>query len=101
MSEITVVSRTQRILAHTPSTVTVVNAGPQGPQGLGGSAASYEHIQTVVSNSWVFNHNLGFKPSIDVYDIFGNEIDAHVIHHTVNQAEVQLLNPRAGSARAS
>lgn len=101
MSNIAVLSRTQRIVVSAPDHISVINAGPQGPAGLGGNAASYEHTQAVASTSWVINHGLGFKPSIDVYDITGTPIDPFIIHHSSNQSEVQLLTPRTGTARAS
>ena len=93
---------TQRIeVSPATSAITIVNAGPQGPPGVGGLASSYMHTQTILSTSWVINHNLNFRPSVDVYDTTGASIEGHIIHHSLNQVEVQLLNPRAGTARLS
>jgi hypothetical protein len=79
-----------------------LTVGPQGPPGPPGTgAASFFHTQSSASTSWVINHNLGFKPSVDVFDTNGITIEPHIIHHTINQVEVQLLTPRAGTARLS
>lgn len=103
MSEIIVQYYNQEIVVD-PATqaVSVINAGPQGPPGIdGGTAATYEHIQTMASTSWVINHNLGFKPNIDAYDESDRPMDVYIIHHSLVQAEIQTLTPRAGKARAS
>lgn len=102
MTTINVRSVTQCIVVD-PAThaINVINAGPQGPPGVGGTASSYMHTQTIVSSSWVINHGLGFKPSVDTYDTDGSSIEGHAIHHTDNQVEVQLLTPHAGTARLS
>lgn len=116
MTDIRVVSRTQRIEVAFPPTqiglnpakpsVTIVNAGPIGPPGIQGegggvSSPSYQHIQLVATTSWVINHNLGFRPNVSVFDDNGANVEATIIHHSINQAEVQLLTPRAGTARLS
>lgn len=99
---IEVVAKTQRIVVD-PSTqaVSVINAGPQGPAGVGGTASNFFHTQVSENPSWVINHNLGFRPSVDTYNVDGSEVEGHVIHHTLNQLEIQFLTPRAGTARLS
>jgi hypothetical protein len=77
------------------STVTAITQGPQGPAGAG----AYIHEQTSASTTWVINHNLGFKPSVEVLDSGSQEIDGEVSHPSVNQTVV-ILNPAsAGFAR--
>lgn len=103
---ILVVNSTQRIVVN-PATqaVSVILAGPVGPIGpvgpAGPATGNYEHIQTVLSTSWVVNHDLGFKPNVSVFDTSGVSIEANVIYHTINQVEIQFLTPRAGTARFS
>lgn len=74
--------------------------GPPGPPGPAGDG-TFEHEQLTPDTSWVINHNLGFRPNIDVFTDTGVPIDAVIIHHTLNQAEVQLLTPRIGRAVCS
>lgn len=87
------------------SSVSIERAGPQGPRGLPGPAGvgggSYLHEQSVASTSWLMNHNLGFKPNVDAFDETGRRIRPAVIHHTVNQTELQFLTPRTGEAHLS
>ena len=101
MSSVSVTSKTQRLVVSSPTSIAVVNAGPQGPAGVGGAAASYEHTQTTLSTSWVINHNLGFFPNITTFDDTGQQFIGRTIHHSPMQAEIQTITPRTGKARAS
>lgn len=97
---------TQTIIVNSAEqTVQVVRSGPQGPPGISaGGAAFYEHTQATAVTNWVINHNLGFQPSIQVWDDSSpnpQKINAKIIHHTTAQAEVQMLTPRAGTAYCS
>lgn len=76
--------------------------GPPGPPGPPGEdAGSHVHVQIDASTSWLINHNLGFYPNPDVYDETGRRIRAAVIHHSINQMELQFLSPRTGTANLS
>lgn len=77
------------------STVTAVTQGPQGPTGSGG----YIHEQSSASTTWTINHNLGFKPSVELLDSGSQEIDGEVFHPSVNQTVVTLNPASAGIAR--
>jgi hypothetical protein len=79
------------------STVTAVTAGPQGPPGISG--AGYDFIQSSSSATWTINHNLGFKPGVDVYDSGSQQIQAEVSHTSVNQTVILLTVSTAGFAR--
>jgi hypothetical protein len=79
------------------STVTATTVGPQGPPGPAG--AGYDFIQTSSSSSWTINHNLGFKPGVDVYDSGSQQIQAEVSHPSTNQTVILLTAPTAGFAR--
>lgn len=75
-------------------------AGPQGPPGpAGGGGAGYLHTQTIADTTWIINHNLGYKPSVELIDSGGNEFDAEVTHISDNQVNVYLVAPLAGIAR--
>lgn len=76
----------------------VAAVGVQGPAGPG-SNAGYNHVQGSASNTWTINHNLGYRPSVELFTTGGVEFEAEVIHTTVNQCIVYLATAIAGSAR--
>ena len=77
------------------SVVTATTEGPQGPAGSGG----YVFTQTTPSTTWTINHNLGFRPSVELLDTGSQEIDGEVAHPSVNQTVVTLNPATAGLAR--
>lgn len=48
---------------------------------------------------WTINHNLGFRPSVEVFSVGGAEIEADVVHVSLNQTRIYFVAPTAGSAR--
>lgn len=76
------------------STVTATTAGPQGPAGFG-----YLHQQTSASTTWTINHNLGFRPAVELFDSGSQEIEGDVAHPSINQAIITVNPSTAGSAR--
>jgi hypothetical protein len=79
------------------STVTATTVGPQGPKGDTGTA--FEYVQAAPATTWTINHNLGFRPSVELLDAGSQEIDGEVAHPTVNQTVVTLNPATAGLAR--
>ena len=79
------------------SVVTAVTAGPQGPKG--DSGAAFEYQQVAPATVWTINHNLGFRPSVELLDAGSQEIDGEVAHPSVNQTVVTLNPASAGLAR--
>lgn len=77
------------------STVTAVTEGPQGPAG----GAAFVHQQVVPATTWTINHNLGYKPSVELLDSGSQEIDGDVVHPSNNQTVVTLNPASAGLAR--
>lgn len=71
--------------------------GPPGPPGPAG--ATYTHTQSSAATTWTINHNLGFKPSVEVLDTGGNEFEAQVLHSSVNQVILYFNTAKAGTAR--
>lgn len=51
-----------------------------------------EFAQTTPATEWIWNHNLGFRPTPKVYNLAYQEIDALIEHPSVNQIKVQV-NP--------
>jgi hypothetical protein len=79
------------------STVTATTVGPQGPKGDAGTG--FEYVQAAPATTWTINHNLGFRPSVELLDAGSQEIDGEVAHPTVNQTVVTLSPATAGLAR--
>lgn len=77
-----------------PATIKISTQGPQGPAGTG-----YIHTQVTPSATWIINHNLGFRPAVELLDTGGQEIDGEVAHPSINQAVVTLNPATAGLAR--
>lgn len=80
--------RTQVVFTQTPGV---------GPPGAG--ANPYTHTQAVPATSWTINHNLGYRPVVELFSAGGVEMIAEVVHTTVNQVVVSFLSATAGSAR--
>ena len=74
--------------------------GPRGPAGTGsGGTSSYEHFQLIASNQWIINHNLGYKPLVQVFNSGSSHIDVEAIHTSDNQVIIYLNTPITGFAR--
>lgn len=74
--------------------VEIIHPGPQGPAG-----AFYVHQQATPSPTWIINHNLGYRPSVELLDTGSQEIDGEIAHPSVNQTVVTLNPATAGIAR--
>ena len=59
---------------------------------------SYTHIQAVASTTWTINHNLGFYPTVTVFDSTDRSIITEIQHIDVNTAMVH--NDAAFSGKA-
>jgi hypothetical protein len=62
-------------------------------------APSYTHTQSSSATTWTINHNLGFKPSVELFDNGSQEIDGHVVHTSANQVVVSFTKAITGFAR--
>ncbi len=82
--------------------------GPPGDPGAPGAdstvpgppADTYEHLQTSASDVWVVNHNFGRNPVIAVIGPAGREVEADVLHTSLNQSQVSFNQPITGKALA-
>jgi hypothetical protein len=93
---VSAVTNTVTVTEGDTTVVTVTTAGPQGP---GGGGAAYVHTQASPATTWTINHNLGFRPSVELLDSGSQEIDGDIAHPTVNQTVVTLNPATAGLAR--
>jgi len=62
--------------------------------------APYVHTQSSLSNQWTINHNLGYRPIIDVLSPGGMMVIAEIIHVSVNQVQINFNSPQTGTAIA-
>lgn len=91
---ITIIKDQNKIITKTIGTQGV--SGPPGGSGTGGTGPGIQVIQNTPSITWVVNHNLGYKPQVQVFSIGGIEVDALVVHINDNQYQVQTDVPRTG-----
>lgn len=106
MSEIEVLSRTQRIIVDGKKSVSVVRAGPIGPPGPTGppgvSAGSYDHVQASPSTVWTVQHNLGYKAAgIKAFGVGGAPINGSVSYVNNNVLLITFSEAVAGTAQIS
>jgi len=81
-----------RVFKVTNEMAFVVNAG--------GSSLPYEHVQPTPASTWVVNHNLGYRPVIEVLSPGGVVVGADVVHVSVNQTQINFNNPQTGTVTA-
>lgn len=83
-----------------PAAVRVVTLGPPGPPGpAGDSATVYVFTTASPTATWTINHNLGFKPSVELFSSGSQEIDGDVVHTSSNQTVVSFNVAISGFAR--
>ena len=75
--------------------------GTQGIQGTRGISGAYEHTQGSVSNTWVINHNLGFKPNVTVVDSAGTIYEGEISYTNTVSLTVTFSSAFSGKAYLS
>jgi len=85
--------------ATAPVTVTIGTFLPvPGPAGASGNGARYTHTQATASAIWTANHNLGYRPTVSVFSAGGVEVEAEVLHVSVNQTRISFNVAVTGTA---
>lgn len=74
--------------------------GPQGPQGIPGTGGdlSYEHIQSIASDTWNVTHNLGKIPSVAVVNSANDLVYGEIKHIDLNNAQLKFVGAFSGKA---
>ena len=80
---------------ETPMVVEVVIGQALVTQGGGGR---YTHTQGAASSTWTVNHNLGFRPQVEVFSPGWVSVEASVLHTTDNQTVISFNTPQTGVA---
>lgn len=83
-------------MALPPRSLSAIVSVPAGVPG-----ASYIHTQSSASATWTINHNLGFRPSIELFTAGGVEFMGDIVHTSLNQAVVSLASAQTGTARCN
>lgn len=78
--------------------VTLVGTASANPYSSG-TGYGIQFNQTGASATWTINHNLGFKPSVSVFNTGSQQVGAEVVHTSVNQVLIYFNTPTAGFAR--
>lgn len=60
---------------------------------------SVQFDQINPSQNWSITHNLGYYPSVELFNQYWNEIDGNVVHVNKNFLRVELTAPISGHAR--
>lgn len=88
--------------------IDVAEQGPEGPQGQPGiqgpkgeDGGHYFHPQGEPSDTWVINHNLGFKPNVTVLDSGGTEVEGSVVYPDDNTVIITFSSAFSGQATLS
>lgn len=91
------------ILVDEVEVVQIVSDAEQGPPGPPGvsSNASHQHTQSVASDTWTVNHNLGFRPAPSILSVGGKEMLAEILHTSTNQFIAYFDSPTTGIAICS
>lgn len=69
------------------------------PFGSGGGITGFVHTQASPATTWTVNHNLGYKPEVQVYNAGSIQVLAEVEHSTVNQTIIRIAPATSGFAR--
>ena len=94
------------IIVQQPRTnVVVTSSGPMGPQGIQGppgpTGAGFDFTQASPATVWTINHNLGYRPSVQMFNVGGLEVLGEIQHTSNNQTLITFNIAVAGTARLS
>jgi len=65
-----------------------------------GAAPPYSYTQVSPSSLWIVNHNLGYRPVIEILSDGGLVVEAGVAHISVNQTQISFNTPQTGTVIA-
>lgn len=62
-------------------------------------AFTYVHRQTMASDTWNINHNLGKEPAVTIVDLCGKEVDVCGVDYIdINNLTIKLSHKLIGKA---
>lgn len=95
--DIAIVDGLQALAIARPDGLPPWYLSPRTQTGGGGTSEPFIFQQPTPSNLWIINHNLGYYPSVEVFDLGGGVITSGVelLNFSVNQIRV-FANPSVG-----
>jgi hypothetical protein len=75
--------------------------GPQGPAGQGTTTLSFLFEKQVDSTQWDINHNLGYRPNVNVQDYGKINVEGELNHIDANNLRITFTNAVSGYAYLS
>jgi hypothetical protein len=88
-----------KILAVNRAPSAIGATGPAGPKGDSGGAALA--VFATASDTWIFEHNLGFVPSVMLYDPLGEQVVGHIESNTETTTVARFYRPTCGRMSVS
>lgn len=67
-------------------------------QSAASSYLPYPYSQASAQTVWNITHNLGYRPSVTVYDTESDTVVGKVVHASVNELTITFSVPIAGTA---
>ncbi len=64
----------------------------------GTTAPRFTHTQASAATSWTVNHNLGYRPTVTIFSAGGVEVEAGILHTTLNQVQLSFNVAVSGTA---
>jgi len=77
----------------------VVPELPSSVSTVRNNVRAVQYSQTDPRATWTITHNLGYRPSVEVFNSAWEEIDAEIIHLTKNSVRIKFTLPISGYAR--
>ena len=92
---------THLVVVNRQTVAEIATRGPQGVKGDPGTPATGAGTDFPQSAAlqWTINHNFGYRPSVELIDESGREVDAEIQHLSANTVRVTFLTATAGTAR--
>ncbi len=63
-----------------------------------GGVVAYQHTQAAASTSWAIPHNLGRRPSIQIFTVGWVEVLGEIVNTDPNNAQILFDSPQSGFA---
>jgi len=79
--------------------VSVMGGVPGPPGATGPGSAGFNFTQSTPASTWIINHNLGYRPVVELMSSGGMEMIGEVLHISVNQVQVSFNEAVDGFAR--
>jgi len=97
-NDVTVISNNQVVITTANATVGRAVVLQPSLEGNTKPNYSYEHLQTIVSSTWVIPHGLGYMPVVRIFIGQVETIPQSIVHDSNFQVTVTFSTPQVGTA---